>query len=612
MRRLLRCILVLLAMLAMLPVQAQEVTRIEQAEAVRSDWSAQAPPTQGWVPVELRDLWEKRWPDHDGVVWYRVRWEQADASQPVGLLLDYTCLAAAVSLNGQPVDRDASLVEPLSRKWHVPRYYTVPPALLREGQNELLVRVSGLAAYQPAFGTVSVGDPVALRGEYERERFARRDMQIFDAAVGLVLAAMIGIFWLLRPQDTLYGWYALSAIFGRLYDWNFIAGSPWPFRTTDGWQAFIAAAFVASAATHTIFLLRFSERRWPRFERVLLALAGVVVVLALLFPQWMGPLRNLYVTPTILFLYVVSGVFVVFALRSGRRDYQVLAACISVPLLVSLHDLGVYMGWYGGVSYLGSFTSPVMLLGMGFVLAYRFAQTMKRVEGFNAELQREVQAATTTLADTLNQQHALALAHSRAGERLQLVRDLHDGFGGTLVGAITRLQQAPDDTPKADVVDLLKDMRDDLRLVIDTTAQEQADLATLIAPLRHRASRLLEAADIDAHWQVDGLEGLQLGPGRSLDLLRLLQEALTNVFKHSRAARVDVQLQRAGGHLRLRVRDDGIGMTGAAFAPAQGRVGGAGLASMRHRAQRLGAELHIAGASDGKGTTLELDLPLAA
>jgi signal transduction histidine kinase len=246
------------------------------------------------------------------------------------------------------------------------------------------------------------------------------------------------------------------------------------------------------------------------------------------------------------------------------------------------------------------------------VLAYRFAQTMKRVEGFNAELHREVQAATVTLADTLNQQHALALAHSRAGERLQLVRDLHDGFGGTLVGAITRLQQAPDETSRAEVVDLLKDMRDDLRLVIDTTAQEQADLATLIAPLRHRASRLLEAADIDAHWRVEGLEGLQLGPGRSLDLLRLLQEALTNVFKHSRAARVDVHLRRAGDRLELRVRDDGVGLAGAAPAAGQARAAGAGLASMRHRAQRLGAELRIAGASDGKGTALELDLPLAA
>ncbi|MBL8256875.1 MAG: ATP-binding protein [Pseudoxanthomonas mexicana] len=612
MRRVGHCLTILMALFFALPGTAQEVLRIDHAEAVRADWSAEMPPEQGWESVALRDLWETRWPDHDGVVWYRVRWQQSDASRPVGLLLDYTCLAAAVFLNGQPIDRDVSLVEPLSRKWHVPRYYMVPPALLREGQNELLVRVSGLVAYQPAFGTVSVGDPLVLRGQYERERFARRDMQIFDAAVGLVLAAMIGIFWLLRPQDTLYGWYALSAVFGRLYDWNFIASSPWPFRTTDGWQAFIAAVFVASAATHTIFLLRFSERRWPRFERALLALAGVVMVLALLLPHGMGPLRNLYVTPTILFLYVVSAVFVVFAVRSGRRDYQVLAACISVPLLVSLHDLGVYMGWYGGVSYLGSFTSPVMLLGMGFVLAYRFAQTMKRVEGFNSELQREVQAATGTLADTLNKQHALALAHSRAGERLQLVRDLHDGFGGTLVGAITRLQQAPDETSRAEIVALLKDMRDDLRLVIDTTAQEQADLATLIAPLRHRASRLLEAADIDAYWQVHGLEGLQLGPGRSLDLLRLLQEALTNVFKHSRAARVDVQLRRAGDRLQLRVQDDGVGLGESGALPASGRSGGAGLASMRHRAHRMGAELRLVATAGGAGTLLELDLPLEA
>lgn len=606
------CFLLLLVACPVLAQTAQGVVRLDRAEAVPSDWSAEAPPEDGWVKVELRDLWERRWPDHDGVVWYRVRWHQQDASRPVGLLLDYTCMAAAVSLNGQPIDRDRSLVEPLSRSWHVPRYYAVPPALLKEGQNELLVRVSGLAAYQPAFGTVSVGDPDRLRSAFEKDKFARHDMQVFDTAVGLVLAAMIGIFWLLRPQDALYGWYALSALFGRLYDWNFIAGSPWPFRTTDGWQAFIAAVFVASAATHTIFLLRFSERHWPRFERLLLVVAAAILLLAFLLPHAMGPLRNLYVTPAILFLYVVSVVFVVFALRSDRRDYKVLAACISVPLLVSLHDLGVYMGWYGGVSYLGSFTSPVMLLGMGFVLAYRFAQTMKRVEGFNAELHREVQAATATLADTLNQQHALALAHSRAGERLQLVRDLHDGFGGTLVGAITRLQHAPDETSRDEMVDLLKDMRDDLRLVIDTTAQEQADLATLIAPLRHRASRLLEAADIDAHWRVEGLEGLQLGPGRSLDLLRLLQEALTNVFKHSRAARVDVHLRRAGDRLKLRVHDDGIGLSGTAAATGKARVGGAGMASMRHRAQRLGAELRVSGASDGSGTTLELDLPLAA
>lgn len=92
-------------------------------------------------------------------------------------------------------------------------------------------------------------------------------------------------------------------------------------------------------------------------------------------------------------------------------------------------------------------------------------------------------------------------------------------------------------------------------------------------------------------------------------MLRLLQEALTNVFKHSRARRVDVHIARAGERLHVQVRDDGIG------PPDAGNVirldgGGAGFASMRLRARRLGGELHIETAAPG--TCLRLDMPLAA
>lgn len=604
-------LLLLSACMASANAWAGDITRITHAEAVRADWQSPAAPAQGWVQVPLADQWQTRWPDHDGVVWYRLRWQQSDANKATGLLLDYTCMAAAVYLNGSLIDRDPSLVEPLSRSWHVPRYFLLQSPLLKQGENELLVRVSGLAAYQPSLGVVDVGDPQTLQARFRNEVFVRHDLQVLDSAIGFVLAAVIGLFWLLRRKESMYGWYALSAVFGRLYDSNFFASSPWPFPSTDGWQAFIGACYVAGAAAHTVFLLRFCERRWPRLERVLLAIAVLVMAGALLWPQWMGPHRNVYLVPTIAFLYLVSFTFMGYALRSGRRDYQVLALCIILPIAVSLHDLGVYMGWYGGVSYLGSFTSPLMLLGMGFVLAYRFANTMQRVEGFNAELRHEVQQATTQLADTLQQQHALELSHSRAGERLQLVRDLHDGFGGTLVGAIARLEQAPDDMPRQKVIDMLREMRDDLRLVIDSTAREQADLAELLAPLRHRASGLLDAVDIQAHWHLQDIDGIELGASRSLDLLRLLQEGLTNVFKHSRAQRVDVYLRRQGDQLQLHIDDDGVGLVqGASGKGASGA--GAGLASMRLRARRLGGELQVSAAANGSGTRLALLLPLMA
>lgn len=581
---------------------------ITHAEAARGQWNDTAPPANGWVPVTLMDQWETRWPDHDGVVWYKLRWQQADANRPTGLLIDYICMAGAVYVNGSLIGRDRSLVEPLSRAWIAPQYYLLDAPLLRQGENTLLVRVSGLTAYQPAFGTVTVGDPAQVQAQFRANKRVRFDLQMLDTAIGAVLTALFGLFWLLRRQDTTYGWYAANGLFGLLYGLNWVNASPWPFASTDGWQAFNAACFMASATCFGNFLLRFAERRWPRTERIALGLAGLVMVLSLLAPQWMGPHRNVFVLPMMVLYYLVSAVFMIWALRHGRADQKVLGLCIAIPLLTALYDAGVYLGLIRADTFIGSFASPLMLLGLGFVLAHRFATTMRRMEGFNLELQREVQTATAQLATTLNQQHALELAHSRAGERLQLVRDLHDGFGGTLVGGIARLEQVPDDVSKARIIDLLKDMRDDLRLVIDTTAQEQADLAALIAPLRHRASRLLEAADIDAHWQVEGLDGLHLEPARSLDLLRLLQEALTNVFKHSQASRVDVQVIRTGARLQLQVADDGIGMPGKASTPAAG--GGAGFASMRLRAQRLGGQLQLRPRQ--RGTELWLEIPLAA
>ena len=589
----------------------QPVVTIERAEVVRADgWTASQPPASGWVSVPLMDIWSSRWPGYNGAAWYRIHWNQDDAGAPTGLLIDYTSSAAEVRLNGSVIDRDASLVEPLSRKWHVPRYFVVQAPLLKQGQNELLVRVSGFSEYAPGFGTVSVGDPATLHATFNEAVFVRRDMQVFDFAVGIVMASLFGLFWLLRRQDTTYGWYALSGLVGGLYGSNYIVNSPWPFPTTNMWQAFIAACFVVMVVAHSIFLLRYCNRRWPRSERAVLLVAALVTVLALVIPDWMGPQRNLYLLPAIAYVYLANLAFIVYALRNRRSDYLVLAACVSVPLVLSIHDLAVYLCWMKASTFLGALLSPLTILGMGFVLAYRFANTMRRVEGFNAELTREVQAATSQLADTLNQQHALELAHSRAGERLQLVRDLHDGFGGTLVGTIAELKLAPDSVSKARVIGILGEMRDDLRLVIDSTAREHADLSELIVPLRHRASRLLEAADIDDYWSLHGLEGVDLGSARTLDLLRLLQEALTNVFKHSRANRVDVTLECSGNSLRLQVRDDGIGKACGNSEPQANREGGAGMASMRTRAQRLKATFEVDRREDG--TVVNLLMPLSA
>ena len=58
---------------------------------------------------------------------------------------------------------------------------------LAPGENTLLVRVSGLAAYQPGFGTVGVGDPATLAREYREGVFKRYEMRLINFAMNAVL-----------------------------------------------------------------------------------------------------------------------------------------------------------------------------------------------------------------------------------------------------------------------------------------------------------------------------------------------------------------------------------------------------------------------------------------
>ncbi|GAB3786986.1 sensor histidine kinase [Dyella agri] len=607
-------VVVLLGLLALLAACARQhradpppaaMQTLKDAEAAPSDWNATTPPASGWVPVKLMDYWNKRWPQHDGVVWYRLHWNQTDANAPIGLLLDYACMADEVWVNGSLVYREPSLVEPLSRSWVAPQYFLLDRPVLHAGDNTLLVRVSGLAAYQPGLGTVNIGHPEAIQARYQQAMFWQIHVHFLNFAMSAVLGVLFLMFWLLRRRETVFGWYALTTLLGAGYAWNFVASSTWPLASTDAWEAVNAALFLASATTFCVFLLRFCELRWRRTEAVLLLATAVALLMALFMPHVMGPWRNVWILPTVALYYAAILAFQWHALRTPRADLRVMAACLAVPVLVSLIDLLVYLEVLpSGNNDLGAITSPLTLIGMGFAIAWRFSAAMRRVEGFNIELQREVDVATLRLSDTLSREHTLALANTRIGERLNLVRDLHDGFGGSLLGAIATLEQSPPSPEATRTVATLKELRDDLRLVIDTTTHEQdTDLAGLLAPLRHRWSQRLEAAGIDSFWRFDGLDDCRLGAARSLDLQRFLQEALTNVLKHSGARRVDLLVRHAHGQLHAEVRDDGRG-----FDPSSHGSQGAGLASLRSRASRLGGLFHIQ-AVPGAGAVLQLDCP---
>jgi signal transduction histidine kinase len=405
-----------------------------QVEAARSDWDAATPPAEGWTAVTLPDEnWAGRWPGFDGVVWYRLRWHQSAAARPVGLMIDGINMAGAVYFNGALIDRDSQLVEPLSRSWNLSRYWVLDAPLSRPGVNELLVRVSGLAVYRPGLGRVTVGEPRAVRAQVRQIDFMRRTVQWLSIGLDLAIGILYGTFWLFRRKETAYGWFVLFALLWAVYSYNFVAISPWPFDGTEAFQRLNHLAMFAGVGCFLMFALTAGEVTSQAMRRV--ALAGIAAGLAalLLAPSSVqAPLRDLTVL-TALAVYCLGYALIVRnAIRSPRAEAIAMALALSAAAAGGVHDTLVFLGWIADGIYVSSMLGGATILGISFALAWRMTKGMRLIENFNTELQQRVAQARDELAAALRRHHAAEIEQTRQAERMNLVRDLHDGLGLTL------------------------------------------------------------------------------------------------------------------------------------------------------------------------------------
>jgi two-component system sensor histidine kinase UhpB len=104
----------------------------------------------------------------------------------------------------------------------------------------------------------------------------------------------------------------------------------------------------------------------------------------------------------------------------------------------------------------------------------------------------------------------------------------------------------------------------------------------------------------------------QLSYDRQRAVLRVIQEALMNVFRHAQATQVKVTMQATHTQLKLRVADNGRGMPlNQARAGTKAISFGVGIPAMRARLRQMGGtlEIHSSSAAGGQGTTLCAELP---
>jgi PAS domain S-box-containing protein len=198
-------------------------------------------------------------------------------------------------------------------------------------------------------------------------------------------------------------------------------------------------------------------------------------------------------------------------------------------------------------------------------------------------------------------------------ERAHLARELHDSvtqalFSMTLVSRSVELLLDRDPalarTQLAQLRDLQREALVEMRALIFELRPGNIEQDGLVHALRTHSSAL--QGRIGLPIVVESTLERRLPLAIEETLYRIAQEALHNIVKHAAAQQVRLELDRVKGGVRLRVVDDGRG-----FDPENVADGHLGLAGMRARAVRIGADF-VCESVKGEGTTIEVTVPDAA
>jgi signal transduction histidine kinase len=570
--------------------------------------SEELPPSDapGWRRVTLADVWKMKRRANATAGWYELPFLAEGPSDAVyGIYLPTFSLNAAVSLNGRAIGSRGEMGDPPTRNWNRPLYFTFPGSLLQPGQNVVQVRLRTGASSFGILSAVQVGPDEVLQPRYAFRHLLQ--VQVREMLTALVIAAGVLLGFVgFRARDMQGArWLAAAAILWAVSGADaLIPNPPLPTRM---WQWLSQLSLLGCAACTVLAAHRGAGVRRPRFEAAL----GIALLCEAVLYAGVPDLAVTSAAALNLVLAALCAVYLLYFLIEQRKQAFHLPAGISigaatVTLLLVIHDLSL-----GAESplppriLLFPYVGSILLLVISMFVIRRFLRALQESEALNRELESRVEEKHQELERNYARLAQLERERVVVAERRRLTRDMHDGVGGQLVAALAMVERGS--FRSEEIAHVLRDAIDDLRLVIDSIDPAETDLPAMLGLVRERLEPRLERHGVRFVWRVEDVPSPPgFGPHQALSALRIVQESITNVMRHARAATIEVRtgvVSRASQGLGvfLEVRDDGTG-----FEPSA--KPGRGLANMRQRATDLGGVLDVE--SGPRGTLVRLWLPL--
>jgi signal transduction histidine kinase len=536
----------------------------------------------------------------------------SDQHASLALFLGVRNSVDVIRLNGELIQSPASLPKLKGLVTSEPAFVPLPSEHLTPGSNSLAIET-------PNFGTqwlaeFAIGPADDLADAYRWKNLLQTDLALVGLAI-LVFTILLCVVvrW---PEADRPRIRALVLLLGTcaLSTYLLTFSPPWPLSVEGTVLLYtLSNCFIALAMMAYVLAGSAAANKWRAAMRVGWVVSPLLCAAGVAGAHFVGPAGtwlSMQVRASFL-VVVVAGAFALLILANalvrerGERWFErsMLAFCFTAFMLDRLGSiLPLYSPFDTSLQLTLGWSQIVGgLLGLSIVVALAREATDARrtVLTANDQLTARLAAREAELHEVHRREQESQRRTVLLEERQRIVRDMHDGIGGQLLGLALQAR-----SPGADVRQLADGLDAsllDLRLIIDSMDTAESGLAESIMAFAHRVRPQVEAAGL--RLSLDN----QLQPGDpvigsrfTLHVMRILQEAVTNALRHAGARTLRIEARRADGGVALQVSDDGVGMSGTAQT-------GRGLANMRSRIESLGGRIEI---DDAKpGVRVKLTLP---
>lgn len=519
---------------------------------------------------------------------------------------------AAIFINQQWIGQGGSF-NPTAHGWNQPLYFEFDAATLSSSANEIVIYVSGYVADDNLLSQVYIGPQTIIKPSFDRQNLIHVGAVEWTSSLTAFLAIFMTVLWLKRSKDSVYGWLALACASLWVLSFNFTV-SDIPFGY-ENWQSTMFAAQGWTIVFLVMSCYRVLNKPSKLVEYGMFSMAMGGAVLLFVFSYAFADYLYVYLYTVWNMACLALGAYsfgrMLYGTINSRRfnHLSILLVPTSFTVACAIRDNLILLGIFDRSLPLFNFYGFFSILAThSILLVLRVVKAFDESEQLNRELEQRVSDKEAELKENYALLAKLEKDEAIDGERDRIMRDMHDGVGGQLVGALNLLN-----TPGANFNSIKSRLREsitDLRLMIDSLDPSLSDWDEFLSVIEIRFERQLSPVGISLIWDNQGGHKPTLLPNEVLQIMRIMQEALNNIIKHSGAESVDVTVISSPDGLKISIADDG--QTGETpIARQDGSTKGRGLDNMRHRARLISGEIEFTFSNDSteNGSTVTLRVP---